>query len=135
MSEYPIGEIARRAGLAASAIRYYEREGLLPVPARRSGRRVYGEEILDRLALIELAQGAGFRIAEIKKLLGGFKRRTPPGERWRDLAARKHADLEHRIEELERMKRVLEVLQSCECPTLADCSRAMRERRGAPGAP
>ena len=58
-----IGEVARRAGVAASALRYYEREGLIPKADRRGGKRVYGEDILDRLALIAVAKGGGFTVA------------------------------------------------------------------------
>ncbi len=120
-----IGKVADRAGIAASAIRYYEAEGLLPRADRRSGRRVYDERIVERLAIIHLAKGAGFTVAEVKRLLGGFARRTPPGERWRTLAERKLVELDERIAEAERMKRLLQIVQRCECPTFEDCSRAM----------
>lgn len=125
MSEISIGTVARRAGIAASAIRYYEAEGLIPRADRRSGRRVYSETILERLALIDLAKRAGFSVAEMKRLLGGFTRRTPPGERWRSMATRKIEELDARIDEAQRMKRVLAVVTCCECPTFEDCSRAM----------
>ena len=121
-----IGEVAERAGVAASALRYYERAGLIPKADRRGGKRVYGEDIFDRLALIRVAKGAGFTVAEIQTLLSGFTRRTPPGQRWRRLAERKLDELEARIAEVERMKRVLEVVTRCECPTLEECSRAIR---------
>ncbi len=130
MSEVPqlrIGEVAKRSGLAASAIRYYESEGLIRKPARRSGQRVYDESVLDQLALIDLAKGAGFTMAEIKKLLSDFARRTPPGERWRQLTAKKLAELDARIAEAERMKTVLRKVMRCHCPTLDDCSRALRK--------
>ena len=130
MEELSIGQVARRAGIAASAIRYYESEGLIPRPARRNGRRVYGAQILAELALIELAKRGGFTIAEIKHLLRGFARPTPPGERWRALAERKRRELDERISEAERMKAVLEVVMRCTCPTLDDCSRAMRRKAG-----
>ena len=133
MAELSIGVVAKRAGLAASAIRYYEAEGLIPPAHRRSGRRVYGEEILERLALIDLAKRAGFSVAEVKRLLGGFTRRTPPGERWRSMAVRKIEQLDARIEEAQRMKRVLGVVTRCECPTFEDCSRAMSSEQS-PGA-
>jgi MerR family redox-sensitive transcriptional activator SoxR len=126
VAELSIGEVAERAGIAASAIRYYEAEGLIPKAPRRSGRRVYELSILDRLALIELAKAAGFTMADIKRLVGAFRKKTPPGERWRTLAASKRAELEERIAEAKRMKRVLDVLMGCECPTLDDCSRGMR---------
>ncbi len=126
MAEFSIGEVAKRAGIAASAIRFYESVGLIPRTPRRGGRRVYNPSILDRLALIELSKSAGFTIAEIKKLLGAFRSNTPPGVRWRTLARDKRVELEQRIAEAEQMKRVLEILVACECPTLDDCTRGMR---------
>ena len=121
-----IGAVAERTGVAASALRYYEREGLIPKADRRGGKRVYGEDILDRLALIGVAKAAGFTVAEIKTLLSGFARSTPPGQRWRKLARTKLTELENRIAEVEQMKRVLEAMTHCECPTLEECSRALR---------
>jgi MerR family redox-sensitive transcriptional activator SoxR len=123
-----IGEVAERAGVAASALRYYEREGLIPKADRRGGKRIYGADILDRLAMIRVAKAAGFTVAEIQTLLSGFARRTPPGQRWRKLAERKLAELEVRLAEVERMKLVLEAVTRCECPTLEECSRAIRRR-------
>lgn len=125
-----IGEVAARSGIAASAIRYYESEGLVAKPARRSGQRVYDESILDGLALIELAKRAGFRMGEIKRLLAGCSRGMPPGERWRALTREKLLQLDERIAEAERMKRVLRTIRRCRCPTLADCSRAIRAQSG-----
>lgn len=127
MSELSIGEVALRAGIATSAIRYYEAEGLIPPAPRRGGRRVYDASMVDRLALIAVAKQAGFTVAEIKRLLGGFARRAPPGERWRSLAERKLAELDQRIAEAERMKRVLGVVMRCECPTFEDCARALKD--------
>ncbi|MCP5058939.1 MAG: MerR family transcriptional regulator [bacterium] len=126
MAELRIGEIAARSGIAASAIRFYESEGLLPNPVRQSGRRVYDESILQRLGLIDLAKRAGFSVAEIKKLMAGFARRTPPAERWRGLTEMKLKQLDQRIAEAEQMKRVLRVVRSCRCPSLEDCSKALR---------
>lgn len=86
---------------------------------------MYDESVLERLAIIHLAKGAGFTVAKVKRLLGGFDRKTPPGERWRALAARKRVELDQRIAEAERMKRILQMVIRCECPTFTDCSRAM----------
>jgi len=122
-----IGEVAKRSGLAASALRYYEREGLIPKADREGGKRIYREDILDRLALIAVAKRAGFAVAEIRTLLSGFSQRTPPGRRWRKLAARKLGELEERIAEVERMKRVLEAVATCKCPTLEACAEAIRQ--------
>lgn len=126
MKELSIGQVADRAGIAASAIRYYESEGLLPRASRRSGRRVYAADILDRLSLIEIAKRAGFTVAEIRRLLSGFARSTPPGVRWRALAERKLEEMDRRIEEAQRMKTVLHVVMGCECPTFDDCARGSR---------
>ena len=121
-----IGEVAERAGIAASALRYYEREGLIPKAAREGGKRVYDEDILDLLLLIGVSKSAGFTVAEIKTLLAGFTRRTPPGVRWRKLAKAKLTELDERIAEVQRMKRVLEAVTRCECPTIEECFRAIR---------
>lgn len=126
-----IGEVAKRAGVAATALRYYESEGLIPAVPRRRGRRVYDATIVERLALIELCRRAGLGIGEIKRLLAGFGRNTPPGERWRSLGEKKLAQLDERIAEAERMKRLLREVMRCECPTLDDCSRAIERSRSA----
>lgn len=120
-----IGDIAKQADIAPSAIRYYEAKGLIPRAERVNGRRTYDPQIVDRLAIIRLAKSAGFTIAEVKQLLSGFARRTPPGRRWRELAKAKLAELDDRISEAERMKRILLTTTRCECPTFEDCGRAM----------
>ena len=129
MKSFSIGQVAERVGINASAIRYYEAAGLLPRAERRNGRRVYDESVVERLAIIRLAKGAGFTLAEVKRLLSGFARGTPPGSRWRTLAESKLVELDERIAEAERMKRLLKVVVRCECPTFTDCSRAISEGR------
>ena len=129
MGSLSIGDVAREAAISTSAIRYYERAGLLPRAERRSGRRVYDPGVLTRLKLVALAQHAGFRIAEIRTLLNGFSRRTPPSVRWRKLAVRKREELEQTIERAQTMRALLEKLTRCHCPTLEDCAGAL-ERSG-----
>ena len=124
MGDFSIGEVASKAGLRTSAIRYYERVGLLPPADRRNGRRRYDDSVLRRLAVIHLSQQAGFTIAESKTLLDGFELSTPPSRRWRKMAGRKLDEVEERIERAREMKRLLEVLLQCECPTLDDCAVA-----------
>src|SRR3954452_3604467 len=81
-----IGELAKRAGVATSAIRYYESIGLLPEPYRVSGQRRYGEETVKRLEFIAAAQRAGFTLREITELAEGFdvsalaKRKLPEAQ-------------------------------------------------------
>ena len=127
MSELRIGDVARATGLRASAIRYYEERGLVQASGRRGGARVFDASVLDQLAVIELAKSAGFSLVEIERLLGGFSRRTGPGPRWRSLTASKREELGRRIAEARRMLALLETLDGCECPTLEDCGRALRD--------
>ena len=138
MSLMHIGDLARRVGIAPSAIRYYEKAGLLPVPSRRSGRRQYGIEALGRLRIIQVARDAGFTIAETKIFLSGFSATTRPAARWRLLAVRKLAEFEITISRIERMKNVLESSFNCECLRMEDCERAILkspERRQTPRQP
>jgi MerR family transcriptional regulator, redox-sensitive transcriptional activator SoxR len=121
-----IGEVARRAGVRPSALRYYERVGLLPPPERTNGRRRYGgevlHEVLDRLAVVRVAQQAGFTISEIRTLLDGFSEDTPPSERWRVLAQDKLPEVEALVERALGMKRLLERGLRCDCLRLEDCA-------------
>ena len=116
-----IGDISERTGLAPSALRFYEAEGLLPEPERVSGRRQYDEVTLQRLAVIRVAQKAGFTIGEIKTLMTGFARATPPSARWRKLAERKLPEVDALITRAEAMKALLEEGMQCDCLRLEDC--------------
>ena len=119
-----IGDIARRAGVRPSALRYYESAGLLPAPRRVSGRRVYDASALDVLKLIQLAKSAGFSMAEIRRLLHGFDRTMPASARWQAMATRKLADVTALIERAVQMRDLLEKLLTCQCVQLADCVRS-----------
>jgi DNA-binding transcriptional MerR regulator len=121
----PIGELAQAAGLAPSAIRYYERAGLLPKPARQSGQRRYGAQAAARLRMIQLARAAGFTISETRTFLSGFSPATTPAARWRALAERKLAELEAQARRIERMKTLLESSFHCGCLRIEDCERAI----------
>ena len=76
MDNLAIGEIAQKAGIAASAIRYYEQIGLLPPAKRISGKRRYDLSILQKIRLIQLAKDAGLTIEEIQTLLHDFPEGT-----------------------------------------------------------
>lgn len=117
-----IGEVSRRTGLRPSAIRYYEKAGLLPRPARVSGRRQYDADIFEWLSLIALAREAGFTMAEIKRLVKDFKPGTAPAARWRELATRKLDEIDAMVARAERMRAVLRVALDCGCFRLEDCS-------------
>ena len=81
-----IGEVAQLAGLRRSALRYYESVGLLPPPERVNGRRRYDHSVLQQLAVLRLAQQAGFTVAEMRVLVHGFPSDIPVSARWRTLA-------------------------------------------------
>ena len=126
MESMSIGEVARSVGVRPSALRYYESVGLLPAPERINGRRRYdGEvlrEVLDRLAVVGVAQQAGFTISEIMTLLDGFSEDIPPSERWRLLAREKLPEVEALVERALGMKDLLERGLRCECLSLEDCA-------------
>jgi MerR family transcriptional regulator, redox-sensitive transcriptional activator SoxR len=126
-----IGEVARRAGVRPSALRYYESVGLLPPPERTNGRRRYdGEvlrEVLDRLAVVRVAHQAGFTISEIRMLVDGFSEDTPPSERWQLLAEEKLLEVEALVERALGMKDLLERGLRCECLRLQGCALVGKE--------
>ena len=126
MKELSIGEVARQAGLSASALRYYERAGLLPAPPRRSRQRRYTEAVFGRISLIRLALEAGFTIGETRLFLSGFSEQTPPAARWRTLAARKLQEVDALMDRARRMKLLLETSFQCHCPRLEDCEKFLR---------
>ena len=121
MEELTIGEVARQAGIRASALRYYESIGLLPAPRRVSGRRRYDPNTVQQLTVLQLARQAGFTIAEIQTLFHGFAPDTPPAERWQSLAEQKLGELDQLIEHAQQMRRVLQAGLSCGCLRLEDC--------------
>jgi DNA-binding transcriptional MerR regulator len=116
-----IGAVAREAGIAQSAIRYYEEEGLLPLPERVGGRRIYGPDVVDRLRVIRTARELGFSLEDIRTLLHGFSADTPPSQRWQQLAARKLLEVNALIQRATRMKGLLEKGLRCDCVTVDDC--------------
>ncbi len=124
MSSMPIGELARSAGLAPSAIRYYEKAGLLSKPVRVGNQRRYGRAALGRLRIILLARDAGFTIAETRTFLTGFSAATPPSARWRVLAERKLAEIDTQMTRIARMRKLLATSFQCECLRIDDCERA-----------
>src|SRR5580700_3480600 len=102
-----IGEVARQAGVSTSALRYYEKAGLLPSPARRSNRRQYDPGVLGRLRIILLARDAGFSVSETRMFLNGFPVGTKPATRWRAMAQRKLAQLDELTTRLSHMRSIL----------------------------
>ena len=116
-----IGELSRQAGVPASAIRYYERIGVLPSPPRRSGRRSYPPEAIHRLAVLRLAQSCGFTLDESRRLLRAGP--GPPSARWQRIAREKRAELDAQAARILEMNRLLDQVAACRCPDLLECGR------------
>jgi MerR family redox-sensitive transcriptional activator SoxR len=123
MSNMSIGRVAKLCGLAPSAIRYYEKAGLLPKPIRVSRQRRYGAEVIGRLRLLQVAREAGFSIAETRTFVAGFSATTPPAIRWRTLAERKLGEIDAQMRRLRGMKVLLESGFRCQCLSIEDCAR------------
>lgn len=112
-----IGEVAERSGLAASALRFYERKGLIQAEGRNGLRRAYRPETLERLALITCARDAGFTLTEIAAFLGA---RPSDAVLREQLAARERA-VTGRIAQLTRLRDSLRHAAVCEHDPLVDC--------------
>lgn len=117
-----IGKLADRFGLNTSAIRYYERVGVLPEPARESGQRRYGPDAVRRLEVLEVAKRAGFTLDETRVLLHSAEAGTPAFEALRDLAARKLPEVEALIARAQEMRAWLETATDCSCRSLDVCA-------------
>jgi MerR family redox-sensitive transcriptional activator SoxR len=134
-----IGEVAAKANLRTSAIRYYEEIGVLPPPERVSGKRRYAVDVLRRLAIIDVAQRAGFSLDEVGELLATADGHGAAHESVRSLAERKLPAIDALIERAEAVRRWLQIASACECATLDVCALfddralALPERSGASG--
>src|SRR5262245_11616968 len=113
-----IGELGRRTGLATSALRYYERVGLLAPDGRAHGRRYYGPAKAERIALIRLCQDAGFTLAEIRAFVAAGSRRHPS---WARLMEAKLRELEASIARAKRAKALIEHALACRHRELTVC--------------
>lgn len=116
-----IGEVANASGKAPSAIRYYESIGLLPEPARVSGRRRYPAEVVRSLAVIETAQRAGLSLDDIRLLLRASAEDAGAVEQLREVAERRLPVLCEAIARAELVREWLEQAADCCCPTLETC--------------
>lgn len=116
-----IGEVAERAGIAISAIRYYERNGLLPEAERVSGQRRFTEETVQRLGTIDVAKQAGFSLDEVRVLLTSIDEGAPAHEHLQALATRKLPEVEALIERAQRMRDWLTTAEACGCESLDAC--------------
>ena len=122
-----IGELAAVTGLQTSAIRYYEAVGVLPKPARVSGKRRYDLDAVDRLLLVRFCRRLGIRITDLRGLL------FDPGsarakDHWRRLIDARLNEVGALINAAKAVERVLRESRDCDCVTLAGCQFLREER-------
>ncbi|NUT99920.1 MAG: MerR family transcriptional regulator [Saccharothrix sp.] len=118
-----IAEVAERAKLAPSALRFYEKRGLISADGRNGLRRAYRPEVLDRLDLIACARGAGFTLAEIARFLVA----TPSDTALRARMAEKAERLDEDIARLTRMRDSLRHAATCAHEPLVECPEFKQE--------
>ena len=131
-----IGEVAARSGVATSALRFYEDQGLIAAERTDAGHRRYPRAVLRRVAFIVFAQKVGLSLEEIRGELARLPRnRAPDRADWAKLSASWTTRLDERIAELERMKSGLAECIGCGCLSLDRCQFAnpgdRASRRGA----
>lgn len=118
-----MGEITRRSGFAASAIRYYEAEGLIEADRSSGGQRRFERSVLRRLAFIRAASNVGLTLEEIKDELARLPaNRTPNKADWHKISQHWRARLDEQIAALERLKTGLESCIGCGCLSLQRCA-------------
>lgn len=113
-----IGEVAARSGLAPSALRYYEEQGLIEAAERKGLRRQYDSSVLIRLGFIRLCQDAGFTIPEIAAFV---RQRSKPGSRWKIAVKEKLGSIEDQMDRLSLAREMLTHAIECKSPDIVDC--------------
>ncbi|CAL9325693.1 helix-turn-helix domain-containing protein [Streptomyces olindensis] len=131
MTDLDIAEVARRAGVRASTLRFYEEKGLIAATGRRGLRRQYDPGVLERLALIALGRTAGFSLDEIARMF------APDGQPRIDrrMLSDKADELDRRIRELGVLRDSLRHAAACPAPSHLECPtfRRLLDEATAPG--
>jgi MerR family redox-sensitive transcriptional activator SoxR len=125
-----IGDMAARSGVAPSALRFYEREGLISSTRTGGNQRRYERHELRRIAFIRIAQQVGVSLEEIREALAELpENRTPTKADWARLSARWRRKLEERITLMERLRDQLTGCIGCGCLSLSRCKLINPEDR------
>ena len=120
--ELTIGEVAARSGVAASALRFYERRGLIAAARSDGNQRRYDRSVLRRIAFVQAGRAAGITLSEIGSALEGLPtHRTPSRRDWERLSKRWRDDLDARIETLEALRNRLSTCIGCGCLSIDEC--------------
>ncbi len=131
-----IGELASRSGFAASALRYYEAQGLITATRTAGNQRRYPRATLRRLAFVRSAQQVGLSLEEISAALGSLPNgRTPTKADWSRLSHQWRGRLDEQIERLERLRDRLDGCIGCGCLSLKRCQLQNRDDQAAPRGP
>jgi MerR family redox-sensitive transcriptional activator SoxR len=121
----PVGEVARRSGFAASALRYYESQGLISAERSAGGQRTFERSVLRRLAFIRAASNVGLSLEEIHAELATLPaERTPTTADWHQISKHWRARLDEQIGALERLRDGLDSCIGCGCLSLKHCAIA-----------
>ena len=120
--ELTVGEVVRRSGLAASALRYYEREGLIEAARTSGGQRRYERNVLRRLAFVRAARNVGLSLEEVREALARLpSSRTPTRADWTAISRGWRARLDEQIQALEGLRDGLDSCIGCGCLSLTRC--------------
>jgi MerR family transcriptional regulator, redox-sensitive transcriptional activator SoxR len=120
--ELTVGDLANRAGVATSTLRFYEEHGLIASERTAAGHRRYPAEVLRRVSFIKVAQRVGLSLADITEALASLpNQRTPTRADWARLAKRWQPVLDERIALLARLRDQLDSCIGCGCLSLTSC--------------
>ncbi|MET4677584.1 MULTISPECIES: redox-sensitive transcriptional activator SoxR [unclassified Luteibacter] len=125
MRELSVGEVARRAGVAVSALHFYERKGLIHSLRTSGNQRRFSADVLRRIAVIRVAQRVGMPLEAIRQALATLPdSRTPTREDWARMSAAWREEMDHRITQLLNLKDKLADCIGCGCLSLTACALA-----------
>lgn len=121
-AELTIGALSERAGVATSALRFYEAEGLIQATRSPAGQRRFARETLRRVSFIRVAQQVGLSLDEIRTALASLpENRTPNEKDWERLSRSWRPRIDHQIGMLERLRDRLDTCIGCGCLSLRHC--------------
>ncbi len=121
-AELTIGALSERTGVAPSALRFYEAEGLIHATRSNGGQRRYPREVVRRVSFVRVAQQVGLRLDEIRDALASLPdQRTPTEKDWEKLSRSWRPRLDARIAMLERLRDRLDGCIGCGCLSLKRC--------------
>ncbi|MEO8694161.1 MAG: redox-sensitive transcriptional activator SoxR [Acidimicrobiales bacterium] len=135
-NELTIGALSERTGVAPSALRFYETEGLIHSSRSPGGQRRYGRDTLRRVSFVRVAQQVGLTLDEIRTALASLpENRTPTAKDWERLSSSWRPRLDHQIAMLERLRDRLHGCIGCGCLSLSFCKLLNPDDRAAQRGP